>query len=230
VASVFTHSRGALLGLLVIIPLLFLKSRAKLLVLPLLVIAGLVGPGMMPSNWTEKMETIEQYEQDISANQRLTSWWVAYQLAKDSPILGGGFRTFHTDIYEAYIPGYIYANQQQDAHSIYFQVLAEHGFPGLALFVGLMVSTFMSLRYIIRVTRGRPEQEWINDCAKMVEVSLAAYAVSGAFLSMSYFDLFYHLVVITVLLKVFVARSASEAIAAPPSAGLSPLPRAGVRA
>jgi hypothetical protein len=35
----------------------------------------------------------------------------------------------------------------------------------------------------------------------MLEVSVLAYAVSGAFLSMSYFDLFYHQVVITVILK-----------------------------
>jgi probable O-glycosylation ligase (exosortase A-associated) len=221
VATLITHSRGALLGLLVILPLLFLKSRAKLFILPLLIAAGLIGPSLMPANWTEKMETIEAYEQDISANQRLNSWWVAYQLAKDSPILGGGFRTFSTAIYQTYLPGYIYASQQHDAHSIYFQVLAEHGFPGLALFLGLIASTFVSLRYIVHVTRNRPDQQWINDCAKMVEISLAAYAVSGAFLSMSYFDLFYHLVVITVLLKVFVARAAAEA-PAPPTAEMVP--------
>jgi hypothetical protein len=63
----------------------------------------------------------------------------------------------------------------------------------------------------------------------MVEVSLAAYAVSGAFLSMSYFDLFYHLVVITVLLKVFVARSGTTAAPAPATAELSTLPGQVVR-
>jgi len=223
VASLITYSRGALLGLLVILPLLFLKSRAKLLILPLLVVAALVGPSVMPSNWTERMETIETYDQDISANQRLNSWWVAYQLAKDSPVLGGGFRTFSMEIYQTYIPGYIYANQQHDAHSIYFQVLAEHGFPGLALFLMLIASTFVSLRYVIHVTKHRPDQLWINDCAKMVEVSLVGYAVSGAFLSMSYFDLFYHLVAITVLLKVFVRRSAAVAAAAG-AGGLEPVP------
>jgi len=223
VASLITYSRGALLGLLVILPLLFLKSRAKLLILPLLVVAALVGPSVMPSNWTERMETIETYDQDISANQRLNSWWVAYQLAKDSPVLGGGFRTFSMEIYQTYIPGYIYANQQHDAHSIYFQVLAEHGFPGLALFLMLIASTFVSLRYVIHVTKNRPDQLWINDCAKMVEVSLVGYAVSGAFLSMSYFDLFYHLVAITVLLKVFVRRSAAVAPAAG-AGGLEPVP------
>ncbi len=228
VAALITHSRGALLGLLVIVPLLFFKSRAKLLILPLLVVAGLVGPSLMPANWTAKMETIETYEQDLSATQRLNSWWVAYQLAKDSPILGGGFRTFSTEIYEAYLPGYIYADRQHDAHSIYFQVLGEHGFVGLGLFVALMVSTFLSLRYIVHVTRDRPDQQWINDCAKMVEVSLAGYALSGAFLSMSYFDLYYHLVAITVLLKVFVARAATEPAA--PTTELAPAPAQPVRA
>jgi probable O-glycosylation ligase (exosortase A-associated) len=222
VATLITYSRGALLGLLVILPLLFLKSRAKAVILPLLVAAAFIGPSLMPDKWTERMETIETYEEDISANQRLNSWWVAYQLAKDSPVLGGGFRTFRVEIYQAYMPGYAYANQQHDAHSIYFQVLAEQGFPGLALFLALIASTFVSLRYIVHVTRNRPDQQWINDCAKMVEVSLAGYAVSGAFLSMSYFDLFYHLVAITVLLKVFVARAAAEA-PAPPTAEMVPV-------
>jgi hypothetical protein len=83
------------------------------------------------------------------------------------------------------------------------------------------------LRYVIHVTKGRPDQEWINDCAKMVEVSLAGYATSGAFLSMSYFDLFYHLVAITVLLKLFVRRAA--AAPAPPTAELVTVPGQAVR-
>jgi hypothetical protein len=50
----------------------------------------------------------------------------------------------------------------------------------------------------------------------MLEVSVLAYAVSGAFLSMSYFDLFYHQVVITVILKTLVKAPAPapEALAA----------------
>jgi hypothetical protein len=35
----------------------------------------------------------------------------------------------------------------------------------------------------------------------MLETSLLAYLVSGAFLSMSYFDLFYHIVAISIILK-----------------------------
>jgi len=220
-ASRITYSRGALLGLAVVLPLLFLKSRAKLILLPILAVGAFVGPSLMPGKWTQRMETIETYQDDISANQRLNSWWVAYQIAKDSPVLGGGFRTFSPEIYETYMPGYVYSDREHDAHSIYLQVLAEHGYPGFVLFVGLILSTLLSLRGLIRSTRDRPDQDWIKDCARMVEVSLVAYLVSGTFLSMSYFDLFYHLVAITVLLKVLAARPVAEATADPPATAVA---------
>lgn len=215
VASLGTYSRGALIGLAVVVPLVFLKSRARLVLLPLLAIAIFVLPSVMPTRWLERMGTIETYDQDVSANQRLNSWYVARELAKDYPIMGGGFRTFSKDIYEAYMPGYKYAGNEHDAHSIYFQVLGEHGFTGLALFVGLIASTLMSLRRVIWKTRRDPSQQWICSCAQMLEVSVLGYAVSGAFLSMSYFDLFYHLVAITVILKTLVKAPAPAPEASP---------------
>ncbi len=39
-----------------------------------------------------------------------------------------------------------------------------------------------------------------------IEASLAAYAISGAFLTMAYFDLFYYLVSFVILLKVIARR------------------------
>jgi probable O-glycosylation ligase (exosortase A-associated) len=219
IASLGTYSRGALVGLAVVVPLVFLKSRARLILLPLLAVAIFVLPSVMPRQWLERMGTIETYEQDVSANQRLNSWYVARELAKDYPIMGGGFRTFSKDIYEAYMPGYKYAENALDAHSIYFQVLGEHGFTGLALFVALIVSTLLSLRRIIWKTRREPSQQWICNCAQMLEVSVLAYAVSGAFLSMSYFDLFYHQVVITVILKTLMKAPAP---APEPSTALEP--------
>ena len=219
IASLGTYSRGALVGLAVVVPLVFLKSRARLILLPLLAVAIFVLPSVMPRQWLERMGTIETYEQDVSANQRLNSWYVARELAKDYPIMGGGFRTFSKDIYEAYMPGYKYAENALDAHSIYFQVLGEHGFTGLALFVALIASTLLSLRRIIWKTRREPSQQWICNCAQMLEVSVLAYAVSGAFLSMSYFDLFYHQVVITVILKTLMKAPAP---APEPSTALEP--------
>lgn len=228
IASLCTYSRGALIGLAIVVPLVFLKSRARLVLLPLLAIGIVVLPSVMPTRWLERMGTIETYDQDVSANQRLNSWYVARQLAKDYPLMGGGFRTFSKDIYETYMPGYKYAENALDAHSIYFQVLGEHGFTGLALFVGLIASTLWSLRRIVWKTRGDPTRQWICHCAQMLEVSVIAYAASGAFLSMSYFDLFYHQVVITVILKTFVNTpvSAPDTGAVPEPAGSRALAKA----
>jgi len=47
----------------------------------------------------------------------------------------------------------------------------------------------------------RPEARWLVNYCQMIEASLMAYAVSGAFLSQSYWDLFYHLVSFVILLK-----------------------------
>jgi hypothetical protein len=85
--------------------------------------------------------------------------------------------------------------------------------------VALIVSTLLSLRRIIWKTRREPSQQWICNCAQMLEVSVLAYAVSGAFLSMSYFDLFYHQVVITVILKTLMKAPAP---APEPSTALEP--------
>jgi probable O-glycosylation ligase (exosortase A-associated) len=210
-AVLLTYSRGAALGLAVVLPLLFLKSRLRFLILPLALLALLFGKSVMPDQWFQRMETIETYEEDRSANMRLNSWKVAYRLALDRPLLGGGFRPFSKETYLRYSPEE-FLNEQQDAHSIYFQVLAEHGFTGLALYLALILSTLVTLRRVIRRSRAHPDLAWLGNAAQGVEVGLIGYLVSGAFLSMSYFDLFYSLIAIAVLLKVLVMREIAEPV------------------
>jgi hypothetical protein len=66
------------------------------------------------------------------------------------------------------------------------------------------LSTFLSLRQLIRRSRRKPRipsLQWIFSCAQMLEASLIGYVVSGMFLSLSYFDLFYQFVAIVIILK-----------------------------
>ena len=213
--SIFTYSRGALLGLILVLTLIFVKSRAKFIVIPLAIVVALFGKSLVPEQWLNRMGTIQTYEKDSSANMRLNSWWVSYQLALDNPFIGAGFRPFSPTIYLRYSPDEKW-NDWQDAHSIYFQVLAEHGFTGLALYMALIASTLISLRRVKRRARGNPAHEFHGATAQMLEVSLVGFLVSGAFLSMSYFDLFFHLVAITAMLKVLVLQAAPEPVAARP--------------
>jgi len=213
--SLFTYSRGALLGLGLVLTLIFVRSRAKFFLIPLAIVVVLFGKSMVPEQWLNRMGTIQTYEQDRSANMRLNAWWVSYQVALDNPLIGAGFRPFTPAVYLRYSPDEKW-NDWQDAHSIYFQVLAEHGFTGLFLYLALIGSTLISLRRIRRRARANPALEFHFATAQMLEVSLVGFLVSGAFLSMSYFDLFFHMVAITVMLKVMVLQEAPAPVVARP--------------
>jgi probable O-glycosylation ligase (exosortase A-associated) len=200
VAIFATYSRGALIGLCIVLPLtLALTWRRDAAVLVAAVGACLV-IYVTPRQWVERMQTITPtvYRDDSSGSKRMKSWYVAVRLGLDHPLLGAGFCPFEPDVYELYLPGYW---DNHDAHNHYLQVFAEHGFTGLLLFVALLVCLFQTLWRIGRTTRGDPHRAWIHRSAQFVGVSLVAYAVGGVFLNMPYFDLFYQLVAIVVILR-----------------------------
>jgi hypothetical protein len=68
----------------------------------------------------------------------------------------------------------------------------------------------LSLRGMIAKSRKNPSLQFIWNCSRCIEGSLIGYVVSGLFLSMSYFDLFYHFVAITVILKKLLLKHERE--------------------
>jgi len=195
-----THSRGAFLGGVAIVLVLIWRSRKRFVLAFGLAIMLPVLFSIMPQKWFDRMETIESYEEDRSALGRINAWWFAYNLAKDRPI-GGGFETFVPGLFVVYAPD---PDDVHDAHSIYFEVLGEHGFPGLFLFLLLGLFTWRSCTWIMRRAREDPEIQPLADLASMITVSLAGYAVSGAFVGLAYFDLYYNLIAMVVIAKTLV--------------------------
>jgi probable O-glycosylation ligase (exosortase A-associated) len=94
----------------------------------------------------------------------------------------------------------------RDVHSIYFEVLGEHGWPGLILFLSLLALTWMKCRSVIRFARTHPEALWAKDLAAMIQVTMVAYMSAGAFLGLAYFDYIYHLVAIVVVVHHLVTK------------------------
>ncbi|MGH8717792.1 MAG: putative O-glycosylation ligase, exosortase A system-associated, partial [Burkholderiales bacterium] len=91
IAIPLTYSRGALLGLAAVLPLILLKTNKKFLIILLLLPLGYFGKTLVPTQLLERTETIQTYEQDQSAMQRLQAWSVAWNVAKDYPLSGAGF-------------------------------------------------------------------------------------------------------------------------------------------
>ena len=228
VAILTTYSRGAAVGLVMVLGLLFLKARSKLAPLFLLVIAVPIVLAVLPARLMERYHTIQTYQEDASAMGRIRAWQLAMRLAADRPLLGGGFRPFTPETYARYMPErpeLMY--EGADAHNIFFQVLAEHGVTGLVLYVGLVVVTLADLRRVVRRTKSRPELRWLHHYGLMMEGSVVAYVVTGFFLSLSYFDLYFHFIAVAIILKELLRVAEKEAALAP---ALAPEPVAAVAA
>ena len=124
--------------------------------------------------------------------------------ALDHPLFGGGFWSIENDdLYRTYLDSYTTAF---NAHSIWFNMLGEHGFPGLALFVGLISACWLSLRALRKSRDGVSPSGWIVSYSHMLELALLGYVVSGTFLSVAYLELFYQLVGAIILLHVIARR------------------------
>jgi probable O-glycosylation ligase (exosortase A-associated) len=156
----------------------------------------------MPDQWFERMSTIKTYEEDGSAMGRINAWWTAFNLANDR-IFGGGFETWQWDVFQRYAPD---PNNVRDVHSIYFEVLGEHGYVGLFLFLLLLALTWLKCGSVIRAVKGVPDMAWARDLAAMIQVSLVAYMSAGAFLGLAYFDYPYHLIAMVVVLHYLVGE------------------------
>lgn len=209
-SAIGSYSRGALLGLGAIGTFLWLKSQQKLRVGLLLVIIFPIVVMFMPDRWSNRMDTIETYQKDESAQGRINAWWMTFNLAKDRPLVGGGYAIYDSIRYAKYAlrPSPILV-----AHSVYFQALGEHGFVGLALYLMLGIGTWINGRWVIRHTLKDDNLRWAFNLATMIQVSLIGFAVGGAFLSLLYFDVPYYLMVAMISLRVLVASEVKSRIA-----------------
>ena len=149
----------------------------------------------MPQKWYDRMRTIKTYEQDASAEGRINAWWAAYHVANDR-VTGGGFETFKPGFFRMYAPD---PGNVHDVHSIYFEVIGEHGWIGFGMFVLLGWFTWTTGNRMRRQAKGQMETKWVADLAGMVQVSMIGYAASGAFLGLAYFDLYYDLIALMVI-------------------------------
>ena len=110
-----------------------------------------------------------------------------------------------------------------DVHSIYFEVMGEHGFIGFFMFMLLGLFIWNTGSRIRKQGKRSMETKWAADLASMVQVSIIGYASSGAFLGLAYFDLYYTLVAIMVICSVLLKEQIlhMQAAKVPPKPGVS---------
>lgn len=188
VSALGSYSRGAIVGLAALGGLVAIRTNKRFIFVAAALVMGAGALVFLPETWHERMNTFQEIDEDSSAQGRLHAWGNAIKIANASPLFGAGHRALtEFGTYERFNldPPYL------AAHSIVFQVLAEHGYVGLALYLLVGLTTFFYAQGLNAIGRRRPDMIWASDLGFAAQASLVGFFASGIFLSRAYFELIY---------------------------------------
>ena len=208
-----SYSRGGFLGLACMLLFLAMKSKHRVGygILIVLVMAGALS--FMPDKYYERLSTVESEAEVGTQNTRIASWHFAMDVAAANPIFGGGFEFFDSiplvrqyaepAAIQAYTP---LGPLGRNMHSIYFEVLGTQGYIGLIMFLSILWMAYRNGNWVSRKTKSRPDLAWAKNLASMTQVSFIGMCTAGAFQNLAFFDLVWHIISITVVLRLIVQR------------------------
>jgi putative inorganic carbon (HCO3(-)) transporter len=205
--AVGTFERSALMGMIVLAAFMWSLSKHKVgFGVAVLLIAGIFAYATS-SAWTARIFTIAEYSHETSAYGRILVWEWTINYAATHPF-GGGFQSYLIDHID--IPGTIdtpgVTQFARAFHSIYFEVLGEQGYPGLALFLCTAISMFVKLRRIARTAGQYPELEWMVGLSHALQSGLVAFLVAGAFVGIAFQPMFWYFIAMGVSLNAYMSR------------------------
>lgn len=206
-----TQSRGGLLGLMAVFAVFaWGRVRNKLLLVGAGAAAGLL---LFLLSGIGTRQVVQEgggaTAIDASAQGRLDAWTAAVNMALDKPLHGVGLDNFVENFF-FYTPHW--GGLAKAVHSSWFQVLAETGFPGLVLFLALVLVTFRAGVQALRRLRGLGGAEAVDlaDRVEALVAALAGFMVAATFLTQAFTWPLYLLIALLVA-----ARRISAGLLAP---------------
>ena len=205
-----TQSRGVFLALLVFIVMIIAGQRRRVLVIARLAVIGFVLASLAPKSVWDRFGTLRHATQvqtldevdgeEGSARQRYEIWRVAVEIIREHPIYGvglGAYKNNHAQyaLRSEFNPT---ARGGRDTHSLYLNVLAETGYPGLLLYLGMLVAVLLAAERARRRCKNV-----LNVAARQLlflEAGLVAFLTAAIFGSLPYLPHFLlHLALLQVL-------------------------------
>ena len=239
VAVIGTQSRGGFIALLALVGYMYIKSDRKILMTVLIVAIGIGVSYLVTKDWSSRIDSIATAENDDSFMGRVVAWKLSFIMAMQHPFLGGGFKSLEYFpnwaalsreffSYSWFYTGTLLPNATvaRAAHSVYFQVLGEHGFIGLGLYVGALASSFFKAGSVSRRARRAGGPAWVSTAATMIQLSIFAFALGGAALSFAYFDLIFALLALVVVFDLRILPAVLPQVQRSAASPLAPRPQA----
>ncbi len=209
--AVSTYSRGGFLSLAAVGGMQFLRSPRKLRYVAAVVVALAVILPVLPQEYWDRMSTVtaSAEERDESTSGRLHFWQVALDMADDHPILGIGHRAYEPSYNEYDSSGGQYGRNRA-VHSAWFGVLAEVGYPGLILYVIIVLTSLFACRRVRKQSQRKEVPEELGHYAIALETAMVAFIVGGSFVSFQYCEMLWHYFGLTMALERVAVRAAAE--------------------
>ena len=208
-AVIVGESRGGMLALAVSLVITIWRRTNWFKTLVLGAIAVPIILLMVPQETMNRYKSIGD-EKDISIVGRLRAWEVAQRMTEDHPYtgIGMGQGTFMAE----------YSKYQEDpedwphvAHSVWLSALAGMGYPGLTLFILLILVTFWTTWRIRRAARELgADGLWAASYSRGVETAVIAFAIAGTFLSQIGFEFVYAVMLLSVPLMAMTQQSIAD--------------------
>jgi len=202
--NLLTFSRGGFVGLLAVALHGWLRAVKKVRSTIAVVVLALAFLFVAPDTYWKEMQTIlpETQNREGTAEGRMYSWRAAWKMFLNNPIVGVGPGNFpwHFGRYEPRkgLKGKSLAGRA--AHSLYFTLIPELGIIGTILFGYMLYASLKDLRFVRKVARRTfytPAQtdthhyQKIENLALALEGSVCGFLISGIFLSVLYYPLFW---------------------------------------
>jgi O-antigen ligase len=186
-----SFSRGGMLGLIVASVVAFLVVPKRPLDLAALSLVVLVAMALMGREVRARLATAvaDSDKLDSSAQSRLDLWANCCETMVQHPVLGVGPYHFPLMVHTF---GW---QRGKEAHTLWLQIGAELGFPGLLLllaFYGVCVARLWRLAF----KRTFTEDPWLQALARMVITSIVGFAIAAQFISLWGLEIPYYVILV----------------------------------
>jgi probable O-glycosylation ligase (exosortase A-associated) len=217
-----TSARTGLLCIALLAVLMLREVKRKLPYLALLGVAGLVAVPLLPSAFTERMETIRTYQGDASASTRLAVWQWTLDYVQEHP-MGGGFDAYLQNrirydtvatvgaANNATVERALEVDKARAYHSAYFEMLGEQGYLGLALWLTIHLGGLFRMELLRRrYAKAPPELAWAAPLATALQHAHLIYLLGAAFVGIAFNPFVFMLLGAQMGLDTYLARKRAE--------------------
>jgi len=211
-----TSARTGLLCIVLLALLMLRLAKRKLPYIAGMVLLGLAAIPLLPSSFTERMDTIKTHDADESASTRVAVWGWTINYAKQHPF-GGGFNAFlqnkvRYELKDASGDAQGVATDKARAyHSAYFEMLGEQGYPGLIIWLCINIAGIFRMEKIRRRHRDPADPYiWAGGLAAALQAGQLIYMLGAAFVGIAFQPFIYMLIGAQIGLDTYLTRKLSE--------------------